>query len=339
MAGFRHTLLVLTILIASALFFPGVSYAAPKLGMHVLRPEEFEQTNTLFKDLRQENESSLYITVPFTLDDIEHLERWQQAFDYAKKHNIVPIVRVGTRFDTEKNAWKIPDRKDVLELTRALNRLDWPQNHKRYVILFNEPNHAAEWGGTLDPVSFAEITEFALDWFNTEGKNYRVLPAAMDLAAPNGSSTLEAFGYWNKALAARPEILDKIYAWNSHSYPNPGFAASPQRNAKNGMNGYKHELAFLDRHTDRDLQVFITETGWKNERFTRRTLENYYHYTVRNIWSDENVVAVTPFLLAGSPGPFGGFSFVDENGVPTVQWHAFASVLADEQRRLVTERR
>jgi len=104
------------------------------------------------------------------------------------------------------------------------------------------------------------------------------------------------------------------------------------------MNGYEHELAFLEKHTERDLAVFITETGWKNEKFSRRTLENYYNYTVKNIWSDEKVVAVTPFLLAGAPGPFGGFSFVDETGKPTVQWQAMASVLADEQRRLLTQK-
>lgn len=338
MAGMK-SFIALSVFTLAALFSARPVLAAQKFGMHVLRPEEFEQTNTLFSDLRTESDVPLYITIPFTLDDVNELERWEKAFAYASKHNIVPIVRLGTRFDAEKNAWKIPDRKDVLDLARALDQLEWPQDHKRYIILFNEPNHAAEWGGTLDPVSFAEITDFALDWFNTEGSDYRVLPAAMDLAAPNGSSTLEAFGYWNKALAARPEILNKIYAWNSHSYPNPGFAATPQRNAKNGMNGYEHELAFLDRHTDRKLEVFITETGWKNEKFTRRTLENYYNYTVNNIWSDEKVKAVTPFLLAGSPGPFGGFSFIDEKGVPTVQWQAFASVLADEQRRLVTEKR
>jgi len=337
MAGIQRLLLLIALIFSAALLTARPVSAASKFGMHVLRPEEFEQTDKLFAELRKDSDTKLYITVPFVLDDISQEDRWQKAFDYAREHNIVPIVRIGTRFDTEKNAWKIPERKDILDISRALNSLNWPQD-ERYVILFNEPNHAAEWGGTLDPESFAEMTEFGLDWFNTDGRNYKVLPAAMDLAAPNGSFTLEAFGYWNKALEARPEILNKIAAWNSHSYPNPGFVAAPQRDAKNGMNGYEHELAFLDKHTERDLAVFITETGWKNDRFTRRTLENYYNYTVKNIWSDEKVVAVTPFLLAGAPGPFGGFSFIDETGKPTVQWQAMASVLADEQRRLLTQK-
>lgn len=340
MAGiktFQRVLLSIALVILAALGTARPALAASKFGMHVLRPEEFEQTDLLFSELRKDTDTPLSITVPFTLDDVGNLNPWQDAFEYARQHNIIPILRIGTRFNTESNAWEIPNRKDILDITRALNALQWPQE-ERYVILFNEPNHAAEWGGSLDPHSFAEMTDFALDWLNTEGKNYRVLPAALDLAAPTGSTTQEAFGFWREALAVRPEILEKVYAWNSHSYPNPGFAAAPQRNAKNSMNGYQHELAFLKNYTDRELPVFITETGWKNERFSRRTLENYYSYTVRNIWSDENVVAVTPFLLAGSPGPFGSFSFVDEAGKPTIQWQALASVLADEQRRLLSQK-
>lgn len=329
----RVIILALTFL-ASSIFTAPVQAAG--LGMHVLRPEEFASVDETFKELRPETES-LYITVPFSLEDTKRLPEWQKAFDLAKEKNIVPLVRLVTHFDTQKNAWDVPTRRDVVQLSQALGKLEWPQA-ERHVILFNEPNHAAEWGGAVDPESFARITVFSAQWLNTEKENYVVLPAALDLAAPNGKVTAEAFGYWESALEHEPELLQHIDAWNSHSYPNPGFSSAPGLVGKNRLDGFRHELAFLKKYTDRQLPVYITETGWVKNNQTAKNLPSYYRTALQKVWSDDLVVAVTPFLYAGSPGPFAGFSFVDESGKPTQHWQAFAAAVARERGVYLTDR-
>ncbi len=324
-----------------ALIFTLASFFAPSvaaagLGMHVLRPEEFSSVAQQFSPLRSQEEP-LYITVPFALDDVSRLSEWQKAFSYAREQNIVPIVRLVTRFDSEKQAWAIPTQHDIVVFARAFDELEWPQD-ERHIILFNEPNHAPEWGGTLDPHSFAYMTVFAADWFNTESAPYVVLPAALDLAASDTKSTKEAFAYWREALGAKPEILEKIDAWNSHSYPNPAFSSPATARGKNRLDGFKHELAFLEQYTDRQLPVFITETGWVRSPATAKNLTQYYRTAISQVWSDERIVAVTPFLFAGSPGPFAGFSFMDENGKPTGQWQAFSSAVASVRGIYLTDR-
>lgn len=295
-------------------------------GMHVLRPQEIENVVREFAPYRLENQP-IYVTLPFALDDIHRLNDWQKAFVFAKQNNVIPLVRIATRFDQEQGAWEVPTKKNIIEISAALNRLNWPQE-TRHVILFNEPNHAKEWGGRIDPHEFARITDFALNWFGTEQAKYAVLPAGLDLAAPDGNNTKEALGYWREVLGSKPEILDKIAAWNSHSYPNPAFSAPPDRWGKNSLRGFTNELAFLKQFSDREWDVFITETGWDTSTRLEPKLKQYYLIAANKIWSHPQVKVVTPFIFAGSPGPFSGFSFFDETGKPTNQWKAFAAMLS-----------
>jgi hypothetical protein len=323
------------------LFWLSLKIATPvsamdKMGMHVLHPQEFVKVGELYAESRGDTKDPLYVTIPFSLDDIARQGEWQKAFDYARQENIVPLVRITTRLDSQVGGWKKPNKREIVQLAQALNKFQWPQD-KRYVIIFNEPNHAGEWGGTLDPESFAQMTDFALDWLHTDSDQYVLLPAALDLAAANTGTTAEAFGYWQQVLETSPEIANKIDAWNSHSYPNPGFMAAPSLEGKNSLRGYQHELAFLKKYTDRELPVYITETGWL-DRFSQYRLSANYDYALRNIWSDERVVAVTPFVLAGSPGPFAEFSFVDEQGKPTRQWQSLALAIRRYQQHLLSQK-
>ena len=129
-------------------------------------------------------------------------------------------------------------------------------------------------------------------------------------------------------LEANPEIFNAIDIWNSHSYPNPGFSASPTRVGQNSMRGFEVELKYLKQKTNKDYLVFITETGWIVNASTQRYLESYYTYALQHIWSHPQIVAVTPFLLRGDPGPFKAFTFLDEDSQPTVQYRALQRAMA-----------
>jgi hypothetical protein len=294
------------------------------LGVHILHPYEITDAKELVDVKEGDEDTWHYVTIPLTLDDIKKEDEWRGFFQEAKKQKIIPLVRLSSRF--ENGAWKVPNRKEIVDLITFLEKLEWPTD-KKYIMVFNEVNHAKEWGGRIDPAEYAEILQFTADWAHSEQTNFIVMPAAMDLAAPNGSSTMEAFTYLNAMLAYNPEILNVVDVWNSHSYPNPGFSSSPERTTKNSLRGYQHELAFVKEKTGRDLQVMITETGWVKTPTTSRTLESYYTYALQHIWSDSRIIAVTPFVLRGDPGPFSGFTFLDKNGKPTVHYAAMQNAL------------
>jgi hypothetical protein len=266
------------------------------------------------------------VTIPVGLSDLDKHEQWQAFFYKAKQARIIPLVRLTTRFNTETNAWEVPSKHDIVVLSDFLRELPWPSD-ERYVIVFNEPNHAAEWGGEINPEEYGQILDFAADWFHTEQAEYTVLPAGLDFAAPNGPTTMEAFTYLDRLSAANPVVLSKLDAWNSHSYPNPGFVSSPQRTGQNSLRGFEYELAYLKEKTGRDFEVFITETGWRDTAATNRWLSSYYQYARQHIWSHPQVKAITPFILQGSPGPFAQFSFLDAAGQPTPQYWAFQQLL------------
>lgn len=104
------------------------------------------------------------------------------------------------------------------------------------------------------------------------------------------------------------------------------------------MRGFEHELQFLAQHSTKKWDVYITETGWRETNQNRRQLASYYRVAHRTIWNHPQIVAVTPFVWRGSPGPFEEFSFLDEDAQPTAQWQAYAQVLVEQARQLLTQR-
>jgi hypothetical protein len=305
-------------------FFGGAKAQAinsQKLGIHILHTGELDKFRQVFPD-----EQWRFATIPFTLDDLEKYGEWQAFFDHAYKLRAIPILRLTTRFDPKINAWIIPSRKNIIDMAKFLSRLDWHQNEK-FIIVFNEVNHAAEWGGKIDPLLYGSILKFTSDWFHSENYNYRILPAAMDLAANSSGETREAFGYLQSLYDFDNQIFDSIDYWNSHSYPNPDFVASPKKVGQNSMRGFLYELNWLKSKTGKDFEVLITETGWASSYLTNYYLDDYYLYALNYIWSDARVRAVTPFIMKGSPGPFASFSFFDAAGNPTVQLFSLQKAL------------
>jgi len=315
------SLLLIFPLLGSA--FP-VSAQAQVLGIHLLSPGEIASAQKL---LDTKDGTSHFVTVPLTFDDINHKERWQAFFRDAHSANLTPLIRLTTRFEDGK--WVVPDRSDIMRMSKFLTSLDWKRDELT-IILFNEPNHSGEWGGRLDPESYALIAEFASDWFKTESKKYVVLPAGLDLAAPNSDKTMEAFTYWKRAVAKVPHLFEKFDGWTSHSYPNPGFSSNPWKTDKKSLRGYQHELIFLSQFTSKQFPVYITETGWNHDALSGREIQRYYQVAYKNIWnSDPRIKAVTPFLLQGAPGTFAPFSFLDALGKPTKAYAAYQDLLGN----------
>ncbi len=317
---------VVLVLLAMSFWLLAVSQAKAQgnvLGIHILHPYELEDAKELLGNESGDNWD--YVTIPLTLDDLDQAGEWQRFFDQARDKKIIPLVRLATK--SENANWKKPTREEVVQLLDFANTLQWPTD-QRHIIVFNEVNHAQEWGGTINPEEYAEILRFTSLWAKSQRQEFIVLPAALDLAAPNGPRTMEAFTYLNRMYAADPDIFALVDYWNSHSYPNPAFSSPPERYGQNSLRGFTYELEYLQRKTGREYQVFITETGWAVTPYIARRLESYYTYALRYIWSDPRIVAVTPFLLRGDPGPFKTFTFLDSDNQPTLQYQAMQKAVA-----------
>ncbi len=323
----KNKFYLLALLIAAALYFAPAANAIQDtiMGVHILSPGDLEYANQVFDQEDLERDWHL-LTVPLTLNDVNQLELWQDFFLKAKKYKFIPMVRLSTR--VENGIWQQPNRRQIVGMFKFLNQLDWPVD-QRFVIVFNEVNHAKEWGNEIDPAGYADILEFTAHWAHTESANYKVLPAAMDLAAPNGPETMEAFDYLNLMLKHNPRIFDYVDVWNSHSYPNPSFSSSPVRRTKNSLRGFEHELAYLKNKTGKEFKVIITETGWVMNRTTEPWLSQYYLYAMQHVWTHPQVIGVTPFLLRGAPGSFATFSFFDEHNQPTSIFNAFTEAFRE----------
>ena len=300
------------------------------LGIHILSPSEAQAAEKLFQADHQDQKWH-YVTIPLSLDDLNQKDAWNNFFAYAKEQKLIPIVRLASKFDN--GAWVVPTKSDIVNLISFLSSLNWPTDDK-YIIVFNEVNHSKEWGGHVDPAEYAGVLQFTSDWAKSENKNYKILPAAMDLAAPNGGSTREAFSYLDAMRQTQPRIFDFIDYWNSHSYPNPAFSAPPGAKGQNSLSGFQDELAYLQQKTGRDYETFITETGWIENASTRPWLTSYYEYAVQHVWNDPHVKAVTPFVLEGDPGPFSGFTFLNRNGQPTAQYEAYQKVMSEVPEKM-----
>jgi len=313
---------VLSLCVLISAVVPVFAQSGQVLGIHIMSTHDFDQAEDLLKS--SDRNEWHYLTIPLTLGDVQKHEEWQTFFDKAREAQLIPIVRLATR--AEGADWQVPNRKEMTDLIGFLSTLDWPTSD-RYIIVLNETNHAKEFGGSINPEKYAEILRFTSQWARSEDAGYKVLPAAMDLAAPNGSETMEAFTYLDRMVAYDKDIFSHIDYLNSHAYPNPGFSASPSRKGQNSLEGFKYELSYLKEKTGKDFEVFITETGWIDNASTGRWLSSYYQYALQHVWSDKRVKAVTPFILQGSPGPFAGFSFLDAAGKPTRQYLAFQKLL------------
>ena len=309
---------LLTIFFVLVLVF---SAAAPTVamgfGFHLLHPEEIKLAAA-----NRNNSEEFFVTVPFALNDRREAV-WNEFFRLAQENRITPLVRLVTQSDN--HIWPRPTKRQIVDAANFFRRLNWPG--PRYIIVFNEPNHANEWGGEINPDDYAKTALFVASWLKTEPYPYVILPAGLDAAAPNGPDTRDSFVFLEQMLNAEPDFLESFDGWTSHSYPNPDFTAPPYRTGKNSLRGFESELNFLRRYGKGDLPVYITETGWRATKSITPRLKSYYQTAVTKIWNHPQVKAVTVFVLQGNPGPFKEFSLLNSDNSPSLQLNALNQVI------------
>jgi sugar phosphate isomerase/epimerase len=117
-----------------------------KYGIHLAQPEEADIKGA--SELVNSSGGKWgYVTLVIQ-DNDRNREKWQGVFEKLREAHLIPIIRIATH--PEGASWKKPTVEEAKGWADFLNSLEWVVKD-RYVILFNEPNHGAEWGGEANP--------------------------------------------------------------------------------------------------------------------------------------------------------------------------------------------
>lgn len=289
-----------------------------KVGVSLVQPSDKDIENAA-KMINANGGDWGYVTLVIQEND-RNVKKWQETFDKLRKNHLIPIIRLATV--PEGNNWKVPEKESVKNWVEFLGKLNWVVKN-RYIVLFNEVNHATEWGGKVDTNSYKEIVVDFSKALKENNKDYFIMMAGFDASAPSQYPKYEDEFVYLREIASK-ELFENIDGWASHSYPNPGFLGSPSDTGRTSVRGYLSEISFLKNlGIDKELPVFITETGWPHnstcdgrsvyycsEDLAAENIKTAYE----NVWFKDDVVyAVTPFIFKYQSNPFDVFSYVKEN--------------------------
>lgn len=303
-----------------AISFRPVWAANNKFGIHLAVPSDEDIQKAA--DLVNGNGGSYgYVTLVIQ-ENNRNTGYWQQVFDKLREHKLIPIIRIAT--EPQGANWRAPNASDAGEWAHFLNGLNWVTK-SRYVILFNEPNHATEWGGSVNMVEYGRVAASFAYELKESSPDFVIMLAGLDLSAPDTPPQYaDAHVFFMDATKEMCDILmekgkrcaDYIDAISSHAYPNPGFVGSPYDAGRRSIRGYEYELNWYGNLTGKSLPVFITETGWDAHALGQETVASYYAIAFQQAWlPDERIIAVTPFVLNYQGDPFLQFSFLSQGGL------------------------
>jgi len=294
---------------------PPLSVSNNYFGIHISDQSDLEEAQSL---VNGNGGSWGYVTVVIRDDDLDLL-KWQSFFDEMRRRELIPLVRLATH--QKENGWEKPTPEDSVKWAEFLSKLNWVVKN-RYIILFNEPNHAKEWGGKISPEEYSLVVESFHKSLKEKSQDFFVISAGFDMAAPKSSETMDALVYFDRMYKSNAKVFEFFDGWSSHSYPNPGFTADPLDVGRKSIRSYQGEVETLVRlGLKKDIPIFITETGWIHkegvisiEAPDETQVSEYFKYSFENAWKHPQVVAVTPFILNYPNPPFDHFSWKKSDG-------------------------
>jgi hypothetical protein len=300
--------------ISTAIYDPRET-ANNKYGIHILDESDIEGAYEL---VNSEGGEWGYVTFVIR-EDQRDVKIWQSFFDKLRRSKLIPIVRVAAEMNN--GGWEKLNAEEIDNWIVFLNSLNWVVKN-RYIVVGNEPNHKTEWGGEINPKEYSNyLIEFSQK-AKEASEDFFILNAGFDSSAPNSKGFMDQLDFMKEMVEENPNIFEHIDGWTSHSYPNPGFFGSEKDTGRGTIQNYLWELETLkSMGFNKDYPVFITETGWptpnssKNQRsFSEREIGEKLAWAFQNVWNDNNIVAVTPFLLNYEGEPFESFSWRKKDG-------------------------
>lgn len=261
-----------------------------------------------------------YVTLVVQDNDM-NTSKWQELFNVMRRKHLIPLVRLATH--PQGNSWTIPQEVDIDKWVNFLKGLTWPIENQ-YVILFNEPNHAKEWGDTINPEGYGKLLIQFAKKLKQASPNFFILPAGLDASASNDGVAIDEEEFIRRMIQANPDVFTYMDGWTSHSYPNPSFSGSPYGTGRGSLQTFLwEEDYFLQIGMTKRLPIFITETGWQHAEgkypdqrlLPSGTVASYIQSAAASIWQHPNIVAVTPFVYSYQDEPFDHFSWRQLNSL------------------------
>ncbi len=296
----KYTILTTFFVLSLVVFSSPVIAQIPnnKFGIHFAQPH-LPDLKKAAEMLNASGGDWGYVTLVIQEDD-RSKQKWQEIFDLLREYHLIPIIRIATR--PEGSKWRRPAKEDAQSWADFLDSLHWVVKN-RYVILFNEPNHASEWGGTVDAYDFAETTKEFAEKLKAKNSDFFVMLGAVDASAPHNPPYYEDEYYFLEKVISNITIeqFNNLFSGlASHSYPNPAFSGTPWNTGRGTIQGYDWELELLGRlGVSKKLPVFITETGWMiGKGLNEQTVASYYKIAFEEIWNDENIIAMMEQTLS-----------------------------------------
>lgn len=282
-----------------------------RFGIHIIDENDLNDAASL---LNSSGGDWGYVKLVIREDD-RNRDKWQEVFDRMRRLHMIPVVRLATK--VENGAWVKPRVEDIGSWVDFLDSLNWVIEN-RYVIIFNEPNHAKEWGGTLNPEEYGWYLKEFSRRLKEKSTDFFILPAGLDASAPDGYDTMDEWTFLSRMIRKEPDVFTFIDGWTSHSYPNPDFSGSPNASGRGSIRNYQWELSQLARlGFTENLPVFIAETGWRHNQgkhleisyLSPEIIADYFATAFTYAWNDDRIIAVIPFLLNYQAEPFDHFSW------------------------------
>ena len=310
--------MIFFLLILFLLFVPSVqakydplSVPNNRFGIHIVDPNDIADAAKL---TNSGGGDWGYVTLVIQEDDRD-VGKWQRVMNDMRSLHLIPIVRLATHVDGD--AWVKPYQDAAKDWARFLHSINWPVEN-RYVVVYNETNHANEWGKSLEPEEYARTLREHATKLHEASEDFFVLPAGLDASAASDARSLDALSFLRRMIAAEPALFDHLDGWTSHSYPNTAFSGSPYAIGRGTLRSYLWELTVLKNlGVTKTLPVFITETGWLHREgvmdnaslLTSQQVAANITLASFGVWRDPSIVAVTPFVLNYQGLPFDHFSW------------------------------
>lgn len=314
-----------------------------RYGIHIISATREEAAEAA--EMVNNNGDWGYITVLAESKD-RNEQKWQEFFNELRRRHLIPLVRIATKPDGNSGNWERPYEGEAEAWADFLDKLIWPVKN-RYIIVYNEPNHGSEWGGSVDPEGFAVAANRTIDALKKKSEDFFILNPGFDASTPNQPPKyMDQEEFMKRMEVSVPGIFSKFDGWVSHSYPNPGFAGKPTDRGRGTVRTWEWEQDLLNTMgVKKVLPIFITETGWKhsngvtvNKNFPDPDIVGeYYKEAFGSAWANNRVVAVTPFLLNYQDPPFDHFSFKINGNARTADeagkdYHLPFYILKDAQK-------
>mgnify|MGYP001573654432 CR=1 FL=1 len=299
--GIMVLLLLICVAPAMAIIDP-LAVPNNRVGIHILDTSEVTQAATL---VNSNGGDWGYVTIVLRSNDLDRV-KWTKFFEASRKLNLIPIIRLATYPDG--GTWVRPDALDLVDFANFLADMPWPVKNK-YVVLFNEVNHAAEWGGQVSPLQYATLLIDAKSIFKQRSDDFFLISAGLDMSSTTNTSSTDALAFYRQISSLQPKWYDSVDGVAVHAYPNPGFSSSAASTTRFGISSYKYEIKQLQALGYPPKPLFITETGWPHD-------QPFFAAAFNNIWQDPQIVAITPFLLFAGSGDFARFSLLNSDLSP-----------------------